>query len=351
MIRPGRAELRELPLPAVGPDDGLLKIEACGVAEGDPSLFRRSDVAPLIPGHEIVGVVARIGALAAARWRVREGDRVALQEYIPCGACAWCSKGDYRLCPQAQAGAPDARRYGLTGTEVAPGLWGGFADHLYLHPRSVLHPIAGSVAASRATLVLPFANAFQAIREEAALQRGETALVFGNSVAAFTALAVAKVEGAGRVCVGIASRHDAHRAAAMQMGAEVLSVDGTDFVERVLDATKGEGAHVVIDASSDTSGRVAAAAIASAATGARLVLGGVGTVPLHMGEIRRKYLSLRPVRGHATRAVEAAIAHLEARNDLPALLEGSLFSLAEAETALHAGETDVSAPLRAVIRP
>jgi len=351
MIRPGRAELRALPLPPIGPDDGLLRIEACGVAESDPALFRRGDVAPLIPGHEIVGAIARIGASAAARWRVREGDRVILQEYIPCGVCAWCSRGEYRLCPQAQAGVPDARRFGLTGTGIAPGLWGGFADYLYLHPRSVLHPIASGVSASRATLVLPFANAFQGLLKEAALQRGETVLVFGNSAAAFAALAIAKAEGAGRVFLGIASRHDARRALSIQMGAEALAVEDTDFVERFMEATSGEGAHVVLDASADTSGSVAAAAIACAATGARLVLGGIGTVPLHMGEIRRKYLSLKPVRGHSTCAVNAAIASLEAAGQLPSALEGGVFPLSETEFLLGGSDADVAAPLRAVIRP
>ncbi|MEE8438977.1 MAG: alcohol dehydrogenase catalytic domain-containing protein, partial [Micropepsaceae bacterium] len=130
MTAPGKTELRELPLPETREDDGLLRIEACGVSEADPILFRRGDLAPAILGHEILGTIQCAGAAAVARWKVKEGDRVIVQEYLPCGECGWCSKGEYRLCAQAQIAAPNALRVGMTGVNIAPGLWGGFAQHL-----------------------------------------------------------------------------------------------------------------------------------------------------------------------------------------------------------------------------
>ena len=62
MIGPGETELREMPIPETRDDDGLLRVEACGVSEADPILFRRSDLSPAILGHEIVGTIERVGA-------------------------------------------------------------------------------------------------------------------------------------------------------------------------------------------------------------------------------------------------------------------------------------------------
>ena len=161
MTSPGETEFREMRLPETHDNDGLLRIEACGVSEADPILFRRNDLSPAILGHEIVGIIERLGPHAAAHWRAKEGDRVIIQEYLPCGACEWCAKGEYRLCAQAQIDTPHARRYGMTNANVSPGLWGGFAQYLYLDPRSIVHAVPARMQSSLASLTLPCANGVQ----------------------------------------------------------------------------------------------------------------------------------------------------------------------------------------------
>ena len=91
---------RSLPMPSIGEDDGLLRVEACGLCGTDHELYTGTLPAgfAFVPGHESVGVVEAVGPKAAERWSVRVGDRVAVEVMQSCGACEKCLAGDYRLC-------------------------------------------------------------------------------------------------------------------------------------------------------------------------------------------------------------------------------------------------------------
>jgi threonine dehydrogenase-like Zn-dependent dehydrogenase len=106
-------ELRDFPLPAVGPDDGLLRVEAAAICGTDWEIYGRESrgrgLGPLILGHENVGRVVALGERAAERWGVGVGDRVAVQEFLPCGTCRLCRGGDYRLCVVGRARPAPAR--------------------------------------------------------------------------------------------------------------------------------------------------------------------------------------------------------------------------------------------------
>jgi threonine dehydrogenase-like Zn-dependent dehydrogenase len=93
--------IREFDWPEIGDDAGLLRVESAGVGGSDPELYRKENYAPVIMGHENVGTIAEIGPGAAQRWGVAVGDRIALQEYLPCWHCHWCLQGDFRLCMEA----------------------------------------------------------------------------------------------------------------------------------------------------------------------------------------------------------------------------------------------------------
>src|SRR5690242_12825199 len=111
-LGPGEFEVREFPLPESIPDDAaLLKMEACGICGSDLSGLRpprRTEAeagdgwgsrrGPHIMGHENLGIIYRIGKVATAKWKVKEGDRIALEEYVPCGACEYCRSEDFRFC-------------------------------------------------------------------------------------------------------------------------------------------------------------------------------------------------------------------------------------------------------------
>ena len=87
-----QVELREFDRPEIQADTGILKVEKTGVCGSDWPYFLNypASKGPLVLGHETVGYVTGLGVSAAKRWGVKEGDRVALEEYLPCGHCHYC---------------------------------------------------------------------------------------------------------------------------------------------------------------------------------------------------------------------------------------------------------------------
>src|SRR2546428_1704330 len=94
---PRRLVPRHLPLPEIGDDDGLLRVEACGLCGTDHEQFTGALPAgfAFVPGHEAVGVVESIGPAASKRWGVAAGDRVAVEVFQSCRACEPCLAGQY----------------------------------------------------------------------------------------------------------------------------------------------------------------------------------------------------------------------------------------------------------------
>src|SRR5713226_6211318 len=90
LVAPKQFELREFDLPEIGPEAGLLKVEAVGICGSDVRSYQQQPANPRIMGHENVGVIAQAGKEAAARWAVKEGDLVIPEEYIPCWHCKYC---------------------------------------------------------------------------------------------------------------------------------------------------------------------------------------------------------------------------------------------------------------------
>jgi len=93
----------DAPEPAPGPHDVLIRVAACGVCRTDLHIVDgelTQPKLPLVPGHEIVGTIAKTGAAVSG---VKPGDRVG----VPwlgwvCGTCAYCRSGRENLCDRAR---------------------------------------------------------------------------------------------------------------------------------------------------------------------------------------------------------------------------------------------------------
>lgn len=242
-------QAREFALPEIGADDALLKVEACGLCGTDYEqwLGHMKDWGggmPIIPGHEIMGHIERIGPLAAKRWKVKEGDRVAIEPIIPCGHCEDCVQGEYTRC-QSDLG------YGLyQSVTVAPHLWGGYSTHVYLHPRAMVHKLPTDIPTDTMTLINPLSNAIRWAYEVGDASLGKTVVIAGPGQRGLLAAAAARKAGASKIIVTGTSADAARLALALKLGATaVINVETEDPIARVRELTDGALADVVLDVS------------------------------------------------------------------------------------------------------
>jgi threonine dehydrogenase-like Zn-dependent dehydrogenase len=251
---PGTLELHEFARPRIGPDDALLRIEACGLCGTDIAqlhgFFASEGLAelPCIPGHEPLGVIDEIGERAAARWGIGVGERVAVEPHLSCGACRACLAGERTAC---EVGEHRDTNYGFMSVETVPGLWGGYAEYMYLDPRTVVHRVSPSLPPSIAAMFNPVGAGVRWAVGAPATRLGDTVVVLGAGQRGIACVIAAKAAGAALVIATDIARAAAKLELALELGADHVIVDDEeDAVERVRELTGGALADVVVDVSS-----------------------------------------------------------------------------------------------------
>ncbi len=229
-----RPEVREVPQPKAPLGGVVVRVAATGLCRSDWHAWAGHDddvTYPHVPGHELAGVVARVGA-GVRRWAV--GDRVTVPFVCGCGRCTWCASGNAQVCPEQQ-------QPGFTH-------WGSFAEYVALHAADtnlVAIPEAADFAAA-ASLGCRFATSYRGLIGRARLQPGEWVTVIGAGGVGLSAVMIAKAAGARVVAV---DRSPDALALADELGADhtLPTHGGRDLTEALSDLTDG-GAHVAVDA-------------------------------------------------------------------------------------------------------
>ena len=243
---PRQLALHELPLPEIGDDDGLVRVVACGLCGTDHEEYAGLlwGGFPFVPGHETVGVIEAIGDRAAERWGVSNGDLVAVEVFQSCRECSRCSVGDYRLCKRHGL----ADMYGFIPVSKAPGLWGGYAEHQYLAPDSMLLPVPAGLDPVVATLFNPLGAGIRWGVTVPGTAPGDVVAVLGPGIRGLCAAAAAKDAGAEFVMVTGLGPGDADRLElAPQFGADLVVDVSVDDPVRALREATGHLADVVVD--------------------------------------------------------------------------------------------------------
>lgn len=156
--------------PAPGPDDVILKVEACGICGSDLHLSDNHDgaggMAVLPPGsvmgHEFCGEIVAVGAGNTGRFRV--GQRATAVPMMSCGACLPCLSGNPKRCREAAFVG-----IGENG--------GGYAEYVRVRAHETL-ALPGHFGQGDGALVEPLAVGLHAV-ERARLRHGDSVLVVG----------------------------------------------------------------------------------------------------------------------------------------------------------------------------
>ena len=345
-IAPGKTELREVTVPDVPAASALLKVEAAGVCGSDVGSYPREDRGPLIMGHENVGVIARIGAVAAGRWGVKEGDRVAVEEYLPCWHCEYCHAGEYRLCKTADHFFdPNNLRFGSTPLERAPGLWGGFSRYLYLPPETVLHRVPEGPPLEQLAMALPMGNGVQWACIEGEAGPGRSILILGPGQQGLCCLIAARAVGADKVFVAGLSRDGYRLEIARQLGADAtIDVEKEDLRQRIRELTDDRGLDSVVDTTSARGTQVILDAIdVLKHKGGVMVVQGTPSVPdFPLGRFTRKYITMKSARGHSYNAVEIGLKYIASGRFPLHLLTTDQFGLDGVDLAIRSTGGEVS---------
>ena len=272
MVQTGirKLEARDLPIPDIDEDSGLLMLEACGICGSDYEQYEGllRTPTPVVPGHEPLGTIARIGDRAAARWGVDVGDRVAVETMISCRHCQPCLSGTYHLCDHRMI-------YSYIPTTQAPGLWGGYSQYMYLHPNSVIHPISAEIPPEIAVMFNPLGAGFRWGVEMPNTRPGDTVVVLGPGQRGLACVIAARQVGAGTIIVtGLAADADKLKLARAFGADHTIDVENENAKARVKEITQGRGADVVVDVSAYATQPVVDA-ISMVRPGGRVVLAGV----------------------------------------------------------------------------
>jgi len=236
----GRVDAVELDIPAPGPGQVLVRVRACGVCRTDLHVVDGElpdPVIPIVPGHEIVGTIERVGPGEQGVI----GDRVGIPWLAyACGVCAYCRSGQENLCPSAK----------FTGYQVN----GGYAEYAVADARFCFPLPASYDDQHAAPLLCAGLIGFRAYRMAG---RARRLGIYGFGAAAHIIAQVALFEGR-EVYAFVRPGDDAAAAFARELGCE-FNRKGTVRTDRY-GQTCVPGVFVVGDASRDVQFAIVAAA-------------------------------------------------------------------------------------------
>ena len=346
---------RELPLPETSDDDALIRVEACGLCGTDHEQYtgHLPTGFAFVPGHETVGVIERIGDVAARRWGVAAGDRVAVEVFQSCRECEACREGAYQRCERHGL----ADMYGYIPVDKPPALWGGYAQHQYLGPDAIVHRVPDTLDPVVAALFNPLGAGVRWGVTVPGTKPGDVVAVLGPGVRGLSVLAAVRDAGVGFVMVTGRGARDAERlAVARDFGADLVVDTATNDPVRALRKATGGLADVVVDVTAKAP-EAFAQSLALARPAGTVVVAGTRGAPappdFSPDHIVFKELRIVGALGVDSDAYRAALDMLATGRYPFADLPRRVASLADADGLIRslAGEGDTPPPVHGVIAP
>lgn len=231
IVKPNQLEVIEVPMPELTEKDNVLvKMTAAGICGSDVGIYHGTNAAatyPRIIGHEMVGVVSKVGKNVT---HLKAGDRVIVNQVTSCGHCYPCSKNRGNVCDNLK----------VRGVHID----GGYREYIAV-PENDCYILPESLSDEDAVMIEPTTIAIQSCTR-AELEKEDMLLIYGAGALGSSILKIAHT-----ICdhIIVADIMDDKLAEAKQNGASyTINVATENFQEKVLEYTKGRGATVSIDA-------------------------------------------------------------------------------------------------------
>ena len=229
---PGSTDVKRVPRPTIGRTEALVRVKIASVCGTDLHIFDWDEWSqhrirpPLIQGHEMAGVVDRIGDEVTS---VAKGDYVSFEGHIACGQCYECRTGQAHVC----------RNLRIMGIDRD----GAFAEYVAV-PASNLVKNDPSLPLEVATIQDPLGNATQVVMN--ANVPGKSIAIFGLGPIGLMAVALCKALSPAQV-IAVEFRNEYRKRLARQLGADVVLESDATTVERIQELTAGEGVNDVLE--------------------------------------------------------------------------------------------------------
>jgi L-iditol 2-dehydrogenase len=175
--------VKEIPIPKIGDEELLFKVMACGICGSDIMEWYRIPKAPIVLGHEAVGVIHKVGKNVKD---YKVGDRIFVSHHVPCNECEYCESGYHTACAT------------LHKTSYYPG---GFSQYIRvpkINIKNGIHKLPEQISFDEGTFIEPLACVIRGQRV-ANLQKKDTLLVIGCGVSGILHISLAKNKGAKKI--------------------------------------------------------------------------------------------------------------------------------------------------------
>jgi len=231
----GATEIREVPVPEIGPEDVLVKSAYIGVCGTDPHMHHnlvsfKMNV-PLIFGHEFAGIISKVGSEVRS---FKVGDRVTAETHAEyCGKCTLCRTNQYHLCRERKG-------YGFQTN-------GAFAKFVKV-PARILHRVPDNVTLREASLTEPLCVAYKSMICSSTIQPGDMVVVIGPGPIGVLCTKMAQITGASRIIVIGTDGDDERLRLAKEYGATItINSSNQDAISIVKSLYDNYGADIVVD--------------------------------------------------------------------------------------------------------
>jgi L-iditol 2-dehydrogenase len=209
-----KLSVTDMETPAIGDDDVLVRVRACGICGSDIHGYDGSTgrrIPPLVMGHEAAGEIAQVGAAVT---KFRAGDRVTFDSTVSCGRCDYCTRGQINLCDNRMVLGVSCGEYRRHGA---------FAEYVSV-PARILYPLPPSLPFEHAALIEAVSVAVHAVNRKVP-KPTDTVLVVGCGMIGLLVIQVLRDKGCRNIVA--VDVDGGRRALAEQLGA-ARTLDGND---------------------------------------------------------------------------------------------------------------------------